>query len=231
MTIQRRRALLAASTATAATLLSGCSFAKHPGPKGDWDRLEDGDLLLAVPKGWDRSVAQSSIWGTKWTDPSDKSAVLMTAQSIKAKDGYDALDLAMNAARAVTRGYQPVGSRTAVTNGSIILAQSFVPGAAAVLKQLTKLNSVCMPLRYLWVFVAYIALRKAGDKFPREYYFVKNNAVALGFGVWCFALTAICCLMGMHSDDPFTMALNIITPVVLSVLGIIMPILAKNEKA
>ncbi len=103
--------------------------------------------------------------------------------------------------------------------------------AAAVLKQLTKLNSVCMPLRYLWVFVAYIALRKAGDKFPREYYFVKNNAVALGFGVWCFALTAICSLMGMHSDDPFTMALNIITPVVLSVLGIIMPILAKNEKA
>ena len=51
MIIQRRRALLAASTATAATLLSGCSFAKHPGPKGDWDRLEDGDLLLAVPKG------------------------------------------------------------------------------------------------------------------------------------------------------------------------------------
>jgi len=123
MTIQRRRALLAASTATAATLLSGCSFAKHPGPKGDWDRLEDGDLLLAVPKGWDRSVAQSSIWGTKWTDPSDKSAVLMTAQSVKAKDGYDALDLAMNAARAVTRGYQPVGSRTAVTNGSVILVQ------------------------------------------------------------------------------------------------------------
>mgnify|MGYP001738726987 CR=1 FL=1 len=46
-------------------------------------------------------MAQSSIWGTKWTDPSDKSAVLMTAQSIKAKDG----------------------SRTAVTNGSVILVQ------------------------------------------------------------------------------------------------------------
>ena len=35
----------------------------------------------------------------------------------------DALDLAMNAARTVTRGYQPVGSRTAVTNGSVILVQ------------------------------------------------------------------------------------------------------------
>ncbi|WP_454922129.1 hypothetical protein [Actinomyces naeslundii] len=47
----------------------------------------------------------------------------MTAQSIEAKDGYQALNLAMNAARAVTRGYEPVGSRTAITNGSVILAQ------------------------------------------------------------------------------------------------------------
>ena len=118
----------------------------------------------------------------------------------------------------------------AVLSGSIILAQSFVPGAAAVLKQLTKLNSVCMPLRYLWVFAAYIALRKAGDKFHPEYRFVKNDAVALAFGAWCFLITAASCLLGMHSKDTFTMALNIITPLVLSILGIIMPLLAKNEK-
>ena len=118
----------------------------------------------------------------------------------------------------------------AVLSGSIILAQSFVPGAAAVLKQLTKLNSVCMPLRYLWVFAAYIALRKGGDKFHPEYRFVKNDAVALAFGAWCFLITAASCLLGMHSKDTFTMALNIITPLVLSILGIIMPLLAKNEK-
>ena len=117
----------------------------------------------------------------------------------------------------------------AVLSGSIILAQSFVPGAAAVLKQLTKLNSVCMPLRYLWVFAAYIALRKAGDKFHPEYRFVKNNTLALVFGVWCFLITAASCILGMHSKDMFTMALNVITPLVLSVLGIIMPILAKSE--
>ena len=117
----------------------------------------------------------------------------------------------------------------AVLSGSIILAQSFVPGAAAVLKQLTKLNSVCMPLRYLWVFAAYIALRKAGDKFHPEYRFVKNNTLALAFGVWCFLITAVSCILGMHSKDMFTMALNVITPLVLSVLGIIMPILAKSE--
>ena len=117
----------------------------------------------------------------------------------------------------------------AVLSGSIILVQSFVPGAAAVLKQLTKLNSVCMPLRYLWVFAAYIALRKAGDKFHPEYRFVKNNTLALAFGAWCFLITAVSCILGMHSKDMFTMALNVITPLVLSVLGIIMPILAKSE--
>ena len=118
----------------------------------------------------------------------------------------------------------------AVLSGSIILIQSFVPGAAAVLKQLTKLNSVCMPLRYLWVFFAYMALRKAGDKFPAEYRFVKNQKVALFFGGWCFLVTAASCLLGMYDTDPFTFALNVITPLVLTGLGVILPIIKKNEK-
>lgn len=115
-------------------------------------------------------------------------------------------------------------------SGSIILIQSFVPGAAAVLAQLTKLNSVCMPLRYLWVFVAYLALRKAYNTIPAEYRFVKNQGIAKFFGAWCFILTAACCILGMYSTDMFTMALNIITPIVLTALGMIMPYLAKRER-
>lgn len=118
----------------------------------------------------------------------------------------------------------------AIFSGAIILVQSFVPGAAAVLRQLTKLNSVCMPLRYLWVFVAYLALRKSIDTIPAEYRFVKNQAVAKFFGAWCFAVTAVCCIMGMYDSDPFTFALNVITPVILTVLGIILPQIAKHER-
>ncbi len=118
-----------------------------------------------------------------------------------------------------------------VLSGAIILIQSVVPGAAAVLQQLTKLNSVCMPLRYLWVFVAYIALRKNLEKHPAEYRFVKNQKIAKFFGWWCFGITAICCIMGMYSKDIFTMALNIITPIILTALGLIMPYLAKRERA
>ena len=118
----------------------------------------------------------------------------------------------------------------AVLSGSIILVQSVVPGAAAVLKQLTKLNSVCMPLRYLWVFVAYIALRNKLEKFNPEYKFVKNQALAKFFGWWCFGVTLISCVLGMYDPDPFTLMLNVITPIVLTLLGIILPEIAKRER-
>lgn len=117
-----------------------------------------------------------------------------------------------------------------VLSGAIILIQSVVPGAAAVLKQLTKLNSVCMPLRYLWVFVAYMALRKAEGRFNPEYRFVKNHSIAMLAGGWCFLVTAVCCIMGMYDEDLFTMALNIITPIVLTALGMILPMIAKKEQ-
>ena len=117
-----------------------------------------------------------------------------------------------------------------VLSGAIILVQSFVPGAAAVLRQLTKLNSVCMPMRYLWVFVAYVALRGAIDRIPAEYRFVKNQAVAKFFGIWCFLVTAASCILGMYDKNPFTFALNVITPIVLVALGLILPEIAKREQ-
>jgi len=100
-----------------------------------------------------------------------------------------------------------------------------------LVKWLVKLNAVCMPLRYLWVFIAYIALKKAGDKFGREYFLVKNKTLGIIFGVWCFAFTAFACIGGMYSEDKFQLVLNIITPFVLILLGLIMPYLAKREQS
>lgn len=98
----------------------------------------------------------------------------------------------------------------------------------ALVKWLVKLNSVCMPLRYLWVFVAYIALKKAGDKFNPQYKFVKSRIVGIIFGVWCFAFTAFACIGGIYSEDKFQLILNIITPFILVGLGLIMPIIARK---
>lgn len=115
--------------------------------------------------------------------------------------------------------------------GAIILLQMFVPGAAAVLTQLTRLNAVCMPLRYLWVFLAYIMLKKAGDKFGRQYYFVKSDKLGIILGAWCFFVTAFSCVLGMYNKDKFTMFLNIATPLVLFALGLILPAIRKKEDA
>ncbi len=113
----------------------------------------------------------------------------------------------------------------------LIIVPAFGIGSVdELVKWLVKLNAVCMPLRYLWVFVAYIALKKAGDKFHRDYYFVKSNTLGIILGVWCFAFTAFACIGGMYSEDRFQLILNIITPVILILLGLILPYFAKKEK-
>ena len=87
-----------------------------------------------------------------------------------------------------------------------------------------------MPLRYLWVFVAYIALKKAGEKFNAEYKFTKSKTIGILVGLWCFVFTAFACIGGMYSDDTFQLILNIVTPFVLVGLGLIMPKLAEKER-
>lgn len=126
---------------------------------------------------------------------------------------------------AYINGIKMVG----ILSGSLILIQSVVPGATKVMSQLIKLNSIAMPMRYLWVFAAYIASRRQINKYHAEYHFVNNNAVAKFFGYWCFIITAACCLLGVYDPDPFTMVLNIATPIILVILGMILPAIRKRQ--
>ena len=113
----------------------------------------------------------------------------------------------------------------------LIVIPAFGIGSVdALVKWLVKLNSVCMPLRYLWVFIGYIALKKAGDKFNAEYKFTKSKSIGILMGLWCFVFTAIACIGGMYSEDIFQLILNIVTPFILIGLGLIMPKLAKIER-
>ena len=117
-----------------------------------------------------------------------------------------------------------------VLSGAIILVQLLGKDASDIITWLTRLNSVCMPMRYLWVFFAYIMLRKLTDKFPREYMFVKNNGIAKFFGVWCFAVTLICCILGMYAaGDPVRTVFNALSPFVFLLLGLIMPEIRKRQ--
>ncbi|WP_028543810.1 APC family permease [Paenibacillus taiwanensis] len=102
---------------------------------------------------------------------------------------------------------------------------------------LLDLNSIVMPLRYLFVFLAFMALMKLSDKFTSEYRFVKNNKIGFAIGLWCFLFTAFACIMGMFpkmeaftSEWYFQLSLNVITPFILLGLGLILPMLVKLKQ-
>ena len=99
---------------------------------------------------------------------------------------------------------------------------------SSVVEYVIELNSICMPMRYLWVFVAYIALKKHSDKFTSEYKFVKNKNVGIVIGGWCFAITAFACCTKIFSEGGIGLIINILTPVVFILLGLILPAIAKK---
>ena len=95
-----------------------------------------------------------------------------------------------------------------------------------------------MPLRYLWVFFAFMMLNKAHQRFDSEYKFVKNPKIGFAVGLWCFLFTAFACLLGIVTKMEFDlsskawwfqMISNILTPIVLILLGAILPIIAKRN--
>ena len=103
------------------------------------------------------------------------------------------------------------------------------------------LTSIVMPLRYLWVFLAYIGLRgfirNKGLMEKATFKFITSDKVATLVGVWCFVFTAFACLMGIFpknvetfsSEWIFQITLNILTPLVLIGLGFILPRIAKKQ--
>lgn len=112
----------------------------------------------------------------------------------------------------------------------LIIVPAFgISSVDALVQWLVKLNSVCMPLRYLWVFVAYVMLKKHMERFPAEYQFTKNKTIGMIAGAWCFLFTGFACVLGIYSDDPFQLVMNIVTPFVLLGLGLIMPAIAKRD--
>ncbi len=94
------------------------------------------------------------------------------------------------------------------------------------------------PLRYLWVFVAFIAVVRLAQKYKPEYVFIRNKPLAMTVGIWCFAFTAFACLTGIFpkmeaftAEWTFQLALNVATPFVLVGLGLIFPLLARKANS
>ena len=104
-----------------------------------------------------------------------------------------------------------------------------------------RLNAICMPLRYLWVFLAYMALKKARFFMvePDAYQLTSNCTLGFLLGLWCFIFTAFACVMGMFPSNLvtysnewlFQLSLNIATPIILLGLGLVVLSMGKHHNA
>jgi amino acid transporter len=129
---------------------------------------------------------------------------------------------------------------TAVLVSILIIVPALgIGGMNDLYNWLMNLNSIVMPMRYLWVFAAYMLLSKQIKNFKTDYVFVKNPKVGFGFGLWCFIFTAFACILGVipkidFAANPttwwFQLAMNIITPFALIALGLILPVIARKAK-
>lgn len=136
----------------------------------------------------------------------------------------------------LTNGYKMTGVLVSIL---IIVPVLGIGDLNTLYNWLLDLNSFVMPLRYLWVFVAYIALKglvqNLAVRSEAGYKFVTNNKLGVSIGIWCFAFTAFACILGvfpkgvpMYSHEwYFQIILNIATPFVLVGLGFIMPKIAR----
>ncbi len=132
---------------------------------------------------------------------------------------------------APTRAYIMSG----VLSGILIMLPTLGSGnMAELVVWFTKLNSIVMPMRYLWVFVAYYMLKKVSHKYQFNYQFIKSSKKGKLIAIWCFMFTAFACILGMvPTAEPGTsqytvqLVLNISTPVVLIGLGFVMPMVAR----
>lgn len=117
----------------------------------------------------------------------------------------------------------------------IIIPALGIGSVDSMIKYIIELNSICMPLRYLWVFLAYIMLKKSGEFANAEYTLTKNRGFGMLLGIWCFAITAYACVSQMVTVDYgtaegiFKLVLNLLTPLILLGLGLILPVIARRS--
>lgn len=108
-----------------------------------------------------------------------------------------------------------------------------IGNANGLVKWLIDVNSICMPIRYLFVFAAYMALKAKIDQFPNnDYTFIKNKNFGKFIGFWCLAITVAAIVMKIvNAPDNFQLIMNCGMPFILCGIGLLMPLFARRSKA
>ncbi|MFD0897871.1 APC family permease [Loigolactobacillus binensis] len=130
---------------------------------------------------------------------------------------------------ALINGYLLTGVLVSIL---IILPALYIGNMNELFDWLLNLNSVVLPMRFLWVFAAFILLNRQFKHYQSDFYFIKRPLLGKLIGGWCFLFTAFACLLGMIPKTSGAtwwtqLELNIATPIIFVLLGVILPVIAR----
>ncbi|MFT8361957.1 MAG: amino acid permease [Sporolactobacillus sp.] len=102
---------------------------------------------------------------------------------------------------------------------------------------LLNLNAIIQPLTCIWIFYAFMQIRKKTSGFTSAYVFVADHRIARGIAAWLIFATVIACFFSLFPAVKvysatwwYELGLNLFSPLLLVGLGFIMPGIARRQR-
>lgn len=127
---------------------------------------------------------------------------------------------------------------TTILCALIMALGALLPQINDIFNWLLNLNGIVSPFSTCFLFWSYLMVRRHADRFPHgDYTFIKNDKLGVIVGGWMLGITFLLAVLGFFPTDAsahtfaLMLALNIIVPIGMVVLGFMMPWIAKRQVA
>lgn len=174
-------------------------------------------------------------------------AIYMMAQLAVLLDGGTRMFLSDTAKKYLPASLTKLDERGLPINGYwltiaictfIMVASATLPNMNSIFNQLLNLNGIVSPYTTCFLFSSFILVRLHNDDYPTDFVYIKNNKLAIAVGTWCFLITFLFATLGIWPVDekPGTktfyhvLTLNIVEPLVMLLIGGILPLIAKYQR-
>ncbi|WP_225048999.1 APC family permease [Lacticaseibacillus kribbianus] len=126
---------------------------------------------------------------------------------------------------------------TTILCAVIMALGGMLPKINDIFNWLLNLNGIVSPLSTMFLFWAYMMVRKNPGRFPKpEYTYIKNDKLGLAVGTWMLVVTFLLAVLGFFPTDAdentfaLMLTLNILVPIGMVALGFSMPWIAKRQQ-